>query len=618
MAASKTQLLKMHEQNAPAELVASMEALCEALQDIVDVRRNPSALFEAEMVPIVTNLTLNDAVTESIRSLQYEDGAVVYMEGMTEDENEVPQAMSVQESHIHNLQTLMENSAASYRTGNERNLNEITPFDGFLPFVIIRSYLPLVGKDLMPYVVPKIPFIRIKEKYKYAVTKDGKSYLRPDLYNDPDAAKEVLQASKGRVVTNAWFPAGTEVTGDDAEFDYEENGVKYTVPEDGVRVTVDLLAESGGIIEIGDSLDIDVHVEGARGQVTNSEGETTIVECHHLEAYPDVTSYSPQRSINAVVKYAVKNSAGEVEQIIEDRIQGMYNARTSTFEVMSFGGITKQICFGGHLSNKNNMEYISYRNEFKSYDHPIPEGFNMNCPLTLEDEQLYRETASISIIADAVNEMTEIFTNLEDMELYNKVNDEKTQWEGVAGDVHPFEHFHNGPVVITREVDVAYTAGQLLKRNQYVQDTVQYALSRLIGEVRTTCANEPFKVTLFCHPNIASLFVGDNIDWKITPGTSVAEGIRSDYNMGIYTANGDTLRLVASRKFRESDGLRGLVHPVSETNFMSWKHFKYNMIFSKDYHVQQMSNNPNVRGLSRFHTQSYVPMQIQLAIKNYK
>lgn len=615
--ANKTSLLKMHEQNAPKELIASMESLCERLEDLVDVKRNPSALFSSEMIPIVSGIVM-EGVEESIKNIGYDPDEVVFMEGLTEDKDEESVPMSVTESHLANLTSLMENSGSEYRIANERNLNEITPFDAFLPFTIVRSYLPLVGKDILPYVVPKVPFVRIKEKYKYIVTKDNKSYLRPDVYNDPDAINEILKSAKGRAVTDAWFPAGTEVASDASDFDYTIGDVKYKAPTDGVRVTVDVLGESGGIVEIGDALDIDVHVEGARGVVTNSEGETQVIEVHHLEAYPDITSYSPQRSINAVIKYAVKNSAGEVEEIIEDRIQGMYNHRTSTFEVMSFKGITKQICFGGHLSNKNNTEYISYRNEYNSYEHPIPEGFNMVVPLTLEDEQLYKETASISIIADAVGECTEIFTNSEDMSILHKFNEEFNRWDGVSGDEHPFVHFQKGPVVFNKEVDVAYTNGQLLKRNQYVQDAVQYALSRLVGEVRITCANDPFKIVLFCHPNVASLFVGDNIDWKITPGTAVAEGIRSDYNMGIYTANGDTMRLVSSQKFSESDGVRGIVLPVNETNFLSWKQFKYSLIFSKDYRASEMQNNPAVRGLSRFHTQSYVPLQLRLQIKNYK
>lgn len=622
MAKTRVEMLKLHEENAPAELVASMESFCNSLQDLVDVRRNPTTLFESDYVNVVTPIAL-EGIQEYAQNMSYE-GDTVCMEGVSEEDPDQTRVMSVAESHMYNMQALMENSAKEYRISNERNMNEITPFDGFLPFIIIRSYLPLVGIHIMPYVVPKVPFIRIKEKYKYIVTKNNQSYLRPDVYNDPVASSEILQAAKGRNVTDAWFPEGVEVgdASDDgtvtAVGNYIYNGKEYKPPTDKLAVTVDVLAESGGLLEIGDALDIDVRVEGAKAIVQNAEGTDVVIEADHIQAYPDVTSYSPQRSINATIKYAIKDANGQVESIVEDRIYGSFNSRTSTFEVVSATGITKQIRFAGHLSNKNNSEYISYRNEYKSFDHPIPEGFNMNVPLTLEDEQLYRETASISIIADAINEMTEIFTNIEDMELYNKIKTERARWTGVGKNEHPFEHFHNGPVALADITSVAYTNGQLLKRNQYVQDAIQYALNRLIGDARTTCGNEQFKVIAFCHPNIASLFVGENCDWKIEPGTAIAEGIRSDYNMGIYTADGNKIRLVASQKFEESEGLQGIILPVNETNFLSWKHFKYNMIFSKDYHVYEMPNNPNVRGMSRFNTQSYVPLTIQLLIEDYK
>lgn len=613
---SKSDILKMHEENAPADLVASMEAYQVALQDLVDVRRTPTTMFESEIANIASSLVMS-GITESIKGIKYDDD-IVTMEGVNPDNLDETKEMSVAESHIYNLQTLMENSVTASRVANERNLNEITPFDGFLPFVITRSYLPLVGKDIMPYIVPKVPFVRIKEKYKYIVTKDNHSYLRPDVYSDPESVKEILAASKGKTVTNAWFPEGTEITASEENpADYTEGEKSYKLPTDGVRVVVDVLAESGGMLDIGDALDIDIHVEGARGKVTNSEGTTMMVEAHHLEAYPDVGSYSPQRSVSAEIKYLVKNSKGEVENTVEDRIYGTFNARTNTFEIVSATGVTKQICFGGHMSNKNNMEYISYRNDYKTYDHPIPEGYNMNVPLTLEDERLYRETASISIIADAINEMTEISVQMEDMEMYGKIKEERSRWIGVSGKSHPFIHFQKGPVVIADEVDVAYTAGQLLKRNEVTQDAISYALSRMIGDVRNTCGNEPFKIVLLAHPNVSSLFVGNNIDWKIEQGMAIAEGIRSDYNMGIYTADGNRVKLVSSQKFEESEGVQGIILPVNETNFLSWKHFKFQTIFSKEYHVREMPNNPNIRMLANYHTHSYVPLGFQLKIKNY-
>lgn len=43
------------------------------------------------------------------------------------------------------------------------------------------------------------------------------------------------------------------------------------------------------------------------------------------------------------------------------------------------------------------------------------------CRTTLEDVQLYRDTANIDIVANTVNEMTEIFVQLEDNEMWGRM-----------------------------------------------------------------------------------------------------------------------------------------------------------------------------------------------------
>jgi hypothetical protein len=78
------------------------------------------------------------------------------------------------------------------------------------------------------------------------------------------------------------------------------------------------------------------------------------------------------------------------------------------------------------------------------------------------------------------------------------------------------------------------------------------------------------------------------------------------------------MRLISSMKFKEDDGIRFLVFPVNEQNFLSWKHFKHSLFFSNDYRISEMTNVPNIRGISRFKTQAYTPLQGRLLIKNWK
>lgn len=615
-AMTKEQILQHYQSSSPKDLIAMFEGLRQKLWDVVDIKDNPSYMFKPEVIGMVTDFCMENYSTV-IESVDYGDETQV-IESYQDDVGDV--AMPITQVHTSNLRQLLENSAAAARTANANqfNMNQLTPFDAFLPFTIIRSYLPLVAKDLMPTLTPPQPFIRIKQMYKYIVTKDNKKYLRPDVYSDVAASRAILDTAKGPRVTDGWYPAG-EVQETQETADYTEGGKFYKVPENAMKVeNFDLLTASDGLIAVGDALDIDVCVDGIRAVVTASDGITkTVVTQTGYAAYPDLTSITPQRSISFEVKLPVKDSDGKVESYVKDRVFGDFNASTNTFNLISMYGYVKQVQFAGHLSNKNNTEYLSFTNEYGVTQHPIPEGYKSNVPITIEDMQLYNETASIDIVATAVSEMTEIFTQLEDCEVIDKVDTEFDRWKGKGSDEHPFEHMF-GPVVFEKTVSVKHQLGHLLKRYEVVQDEINYAMRSFIGEMRDTLRNEPFRLVAFCHPNIASLFVGNNVDWKITPGSSGLEGVRMDYRMGVYTSEGNSFRVITSQKFKEADGVRFLIFPVNEQNFLSWKHFKYSMYFDRDYRNAQMSLVPNVMGYSRYYTHSYTPLQAKLYIEDYK
>lgn len=611
---SKEQILKHYKDVSPKALIQCFESLADKVWDIADIRRNPGSMFQPEVAGIVTEHVM-EMFGNQIEGVDYgEDTQVMesYEDGLDAD------VMTVADAHKHNLRQMLENSVADTRVANPNqfNLNELTPFDAFLPFVIIRSYLPLIGKDLMPTITPSKPFVRIKQEYKYVVTKDGKKYLRPDIYNDTAKAKEILDTAKGKKVTDAWYPAATETSESDQADITGEDGKMYILPEKLNVNDFDLLKESGGNIQIGDALDINVRVNGIRA-VVEHDGESHVIEQVGFDAYPDITSISPQRSISFPVVLNIKDEDGNIVATYNDRIYGDYDASESKFNLTSLKGFVRQVQFAGNLSNKNNLEYLSFTRRFGETQHPIEEGYNSSVPITHEDMQLYNETASIDIVATTINEMTETFTQFEDSSIIDKIDRDFVTWQGKGEGDHPFEHFH-GNVVFEDTVSVKHDTARLLKRNEYVQDEIQYKLSRFIGDMRNVILAEPFKLVAFCHPNIASLFVGSNIDWKITPGTGATEGIRTDYNMGIYTANGDSFRLITSMKLKESDGVRFLIFPVNEQNFLSWKHFKYSMYFSREYRNPQMDLVPSVKGYSRFYTHSYTPLQAKLYIKDWK
>lgn len=613
---TKDQRLKIFKETSPKGLISLVEGLADKLSYLTDIYTDSRQMFSQSVSEVTNNFTM-EACQALLESVDYGEETQT-MESYDAEGNVIAREdVHVADAHKMNLQQMLENSASEMRVAmaNQHNLNQLTPFDAFLPFTIIRSYLPLIGKDLIPTQTPAQSFIRVKQEYKYIVTKDNKKYLRPDIYNDTDASKAILNTAKGPEVTKEFYPKATRLESVDSA-DVVIDGVGYQLPTDGVSISnFNLLQESGGLVEVGDDLDIDVCIDGIRA-VVEHEGQKYVIEQSGYAAYPDVTSISPQRSVNFPVVLPIKDEDGNVIRTYQDTVYGEYNAYTKSFNVTSLHGLVKQVQFGGHLSNKNNHEYLSFTNEYGVIQHPIPEGYRSNVPITVEDMQLFNETSSIDIVATAINEMTEIFTQLEDSSIIEKIDHEHKVWAGKGEDEHPFEHFH-GRIVFEREVPVRHDSTRLLKRNEYVQDEIQYAVSRLIGDIRDVVKAEPFKVVAFCHPNVASLFVGTNVDWKITPGSTGADGIRTDYNMGIYTANGDSFRLISSQKIKKEDGVRFLIFPVNEQNFLSWKHFKYSMYFDRDHRNAQMQLVPNVMGMSRFYTHAYVPLQANLYITDW-
>ena len=613
---------------ATKELVNLYESLAQSVSTLVDIKKNPMDIYDPDVRGLVVEHVMSTLGDTALEAFESGTGETVFMEGFADDEVEPFQQMSVPDAHRHNLKTMLENSLKDGLTqmsiapnANHRNVNELTPLDAFIPMVIVRSYLPLCGKDLIPYIVPKMDFIRFKEVQKWVITKDGTKYRRPDVYGNKDAVQDIIASGKGRRVTKNWFPLGQEVTGGDPEnltgTQYaDEDGVVRTIPTDGLRLeNLDLLVESGGDRNIGDALSHDVYVCGARGIVT-IDGTEYVVENMNVNGYYDVTAYTPQRSIQADITYHVHISDDAPEETVTDRIYGSYDAESASFELVSMKGITRQVMFGGNLSNKNNREYISFGTSFSTYQHTIGEGMRSNFPISFEDVQLYRDTANIDIVANAVNEMTDIFIQLEDTDVVGFFDRCFRSTKNVLN--HGGIRFTDSIVTWQEECDLTYSAGQYFKINESNQDRLQYALSTMLADISDVCGNEDFRAIMACHPNVARLFVGESVDWKITRGQAVSSHIRTDYDMGVYTAQGDSMKLVTTKKYDEAWGVNLIVYPVNEENYQTWKHFKRGIYFDRNHHVEEMRNNPNIMGVAMFQSHAYIPFQTRLIPTNYR
>lgn len=616
----KEALLNYYKENRPTKLIEAYHELRNSVSQYADIFENPGAIFDPALRDFYVEYATKYATPMIEAAAMPDEMQLLESLDRPEVENTI---VTTKEAHKQNMRQLLENSLFEGRIVNADNMSiqNLIPFDSFIPLIIARSYEPMVGKELIPSQTAPVPYVTIKEIRKYIVSKTGKKYPRPEVYSDRKSAREILNSSKGRPVTDKWYPA---IMSDDGTKELEDDEVTADMLDaiDSLKIgnkdenKLDLLVESGGVREIGDSLDINVCVSQLQCVVTNSQGEKQIVTINDVNAYPDIGSLA-KGSITIDVKIPIYNSNGEVESHVYDKVFGQYDAEYSTIILSSHFGYVKRAKFAGNLSNKNNYEFFSFLQDFTETRHPIPEGYSSQVPITTEMMQLYRETSNIDVVAYVMNEMTEIFTQLEDVEILAKIDEEKEKWEGKGSEIHPFERI-NGPVVITHECPIKHDASRLLKRNEYLQDEVNYHLDLLIADIRNILGPEPFYLRTFCHPNIAQMFVGDNYDWKITPGTNATEGIRSDFHMGIYTAGGNAMKLVTSQKFDEEDGIRMLVYPVSEKQFLTWRNYKYSMFFTREYHNPMMSLVPNFKGQDRFYTHAYIPIQAQLKITGYK
>lgn len=617
--------------SAPRDLIEQMENLQLKLKDYCDIFETPSRMFSPDLLPVIKQLVLENyrpeieenSITDNTNSnnRNFLTETVVVNPGGTDSTYESMQMPTV-EARIKSLEQVLENSAKEFRTANPHNLNSLTPFDAFLPYTIIRSFLPMFAKEIVPYSSLSKPYIRLKENRKYIVTQENRQYLRPDIYASPRRAREILDTSKGRRVTMDWYPEGESVAADATDFDYvDEEGNKFKVPSNGLSINnLDLLKESGGLREVGDALDINIHVCDIRVETTNSNGTKKTEVISDLNIIYDVTSTTPQRSISYNIgEIPVFADDGKtVEGYITDTLYGTINFETSTISLVSQSGFIKQVRFGGNLSNKNNKSYLSYKEDWITQDYVVGEGHTGNVPITTQDMILFNECGDINITSNAINQFTEIFANLEDMDTVNTVLD-KLDEMAAKGTNHRYRLFKDRVMVHSREIELEHNVGTVLKRLEQIQDMIQINFIRVINELRNTCIAEPFKVVAFTNPNNAALFTGDKVDWTIQKGSAIGSStIRSDYNMGIITADGNSVKLVTSMKIPEEEGIRFLVYPVNEQNFLSWKHFTYSIYFDDKHRIDEMSNVPNIYYYARFDNIVFNPLGAQIIFKNFE
>lgn len=109
---SKKQLQNVLSTPATRELVNVYESLANSLSSLVDIKRNPMDIYEPEVRDAVVEAIMQ-SVDESAFNMfdtGEQTGEKVYMESLTEDDDEALTEMTVSEAYQHNLRALIENS----------------------------------------------------------------------------------------------------------------------------------------------------------------------------------------------------------------------------------------------------------------------------------------------------------------------------------------------------------------------------------------------------------------------------------------------------------------------------------------------------------------------------
>ena len=109
---TRAQMAAMYSNPKNKELVHAMEGLSRHLAAYADITHNPSAIYNSDLTPMITSYVTEGLREQISASLDLGDNAVVYMESLTDQENEAATPMETVDAHMHNITQLLENSIA--------------------------------------------------------------------------------------------------------------------------------------------------------------------------------------------------------------------------------------------------------------------------------------------------------------------------------------------------------------------------------------------------------------------------------------------------------------------------------------------------------------------------
>lgn len=514
-----------------------------------------------------------DAVSDLTRILRSETTREAYKDALMED---VYESSQFENDYMNllpaKLEQLFENSVEEILTESQA-IGQMAPIVGLSLPILKKNYLECHAKDIVMMEVPDGPIIKNAFERKFLKDKQGNKHYIPEIFYD-DAYKEVLDKTRGKAVVSTFQPAAGTLPVQD----------------------LDVLALSGGSLETRDTLSGDFHIEAVKVQVG---AEEIIVDGLFIQG---------EKSNKGAFTYTVnaKNSTGET---VKEMISGQIDFYSGKVSISSTGSAIKQVRFGGHLSNENNMETVELDREREILTWEIPDGARLNTGFTIEKVKDMKALFDIDLINDLIGDMTGVLTQMEDSTIMNYLDDSLTRWRNR----YDLPFGYQDGFTESYEFSATPTANIAIPAAQWVESQLKYNLNREIDQLKKKLKTTEIMFVVYGNPSLVSL-IQDSVKWVIDESTKVG-GIQLDYAFGVMTQNKNRIHVVSSMKVPEEAGLRIVAFPTSK-EVITFKHYKYSLNIENSYRNPFTTLTPNIMATSRYLTKEVLPVQGEFKIKD--
>jgi hypothetical protein len=313
---------------------------------------------------------------------------------------------------------------------------------------------------------------------------------------------------------------------------------------------------------------------------------------------------------NGSFTYRVKaQGLDTAKTVVEDILTGQVNFYDGTVSVASTGGKIKQVQFGGHLSNENNLETVELDRERETREWKIPDGQRINTGLTIEKLKDYKALFNIDVTTEVISDISTVLTQFEDSGILDYLDTSLAKWKGKKD--LPFGY--SDGFVESYNFSATPPSNVFVTTSAWIDTELKFNLNREIDALKEKLKTTDIMFVLYGNPANITL-IQDGVKWVIDEDTKIG-GIQLDYRFGVMTQNKNRVHVVSSMKVPRNKGIRIVAFPLSK-EVITFKHYKYSLNIENIYRNPLTPLTPNVMGTSRHLTTEVLPVQGEFNITN--